>query len=251
MARAKVLHHMEDPTTCYGQTQHGKFADPQRVTNCYPHFVGCPDRWNSRLLTREINRAAHLYKAPSKRSTGVRLEIIREVCETVLQAVETLPEFDAARHAVATGTEILKIAEVHVYHQCRLSAEILLSSELSYSRRTVKGRSSHSRFIAAKSILDITGPFVPMHVQFFARVLLKPDTSDESAWKYERRLALVTPVLCEEQNIDGHTVFEVHGDEAPMLIDLELIDRPLMARMTCDACRHVPVQCWSPPKTQP
>jgi hypothetical protein len=52
-----------------------------------------------------------------------------------------------------------------------------------------------------------------MHVQFFARVLLKPDTSDARAWRYERCIAWVIPVECEELSIDGHMMFQVLGDK--------------------------------------
>jgi hypothetical protein len=70
--------------------------------------------------------------------------------------------------------------------------------------------------------------YVPMHVQFFARVLLRPDTSDASAWRYERCIAWVTPVECEELSIDGHMMFRVLGDKTPLVIGLESIGRPLI-----------------------
>jgi hypothetical protein len=245
MARAKVLHLVEDPILCYGKPQHGKFADPERVSKSYPHFVGDPDRWNSRIVTREANRSAHLYKGPSKRSKGVQLDTIRWVCAVALQSIETHPMFHAVRDAVAEGTDIMQFAELHVFHQCRLSADIMMSSELSCLKRKVVGRSRHSGCITAKSIYDVSGPFVPMHVQFFARVLLKPDARDDTAWRYERRMAWVTPVEYRELNIDGHMVFEDLGDKAPMLIDLELIGRPLIlapGRTEDDNCRMVPFE---------
>jgi hypothetical protein len=71
-------------------------------------------------------------------------------------------------------------------HQCRLSADIMLSSQLSCLKRKVIGRSEQCRFLTASSTVDADGSYVPMHVQFFARVLLEPDTSDASAWRYER-----------------------------------------------------------------
>jgi hypothetical protein len=228
MARTKVLHGVEDPVICYGRQQYGEFADPGRASDTYPQFVGEPDRWNSRIVTREVNRTAHLYKGPSKRSKGVPLDHVRQVCRTALQSVEDHPLFHAARDAVASGTDIMQFAELHVFHQCRLSAEIMLSSELSCLKRRVVGRSAHSRCITAKSIYDVSGPYVPMHIQFFARILLKPVASHETAWRYEERRAWVTPVEYEEHSIDGHTVFEVLGDKAPMLLALELIGRPLI-----------------------
>jgi hypothetical protein len=208
--------------------QSGRFADPARAQNLYPHLVGDPDRWNSRIVTREANRAAHPHKGPSKRSKGVPLQKVRQVCNLVLQSVKEHPLFSAACNAVAAGSDVMQFAELHVFHQCRLSAEIMLSSDLSCLKRKVVGRSEHSRYLTARNAVDADGSYVPMHVQFFARVLLKPDTSDASAWSYERCIAWVTPVECKELSIDGHIMFEVLGNKTPLVIDLDSIGRPLI-----------------------
>jgi hypothetical protein len=36
------------------------------------------------------------------------------------------------------------------------------------------------------------------------------------------------PVECEELSINGHMMFQVLGDKAPLVIDLESIGRPLI-----------------------
>jgi hypothetical protein len=158
----------------------------------------------------------------------VPLQKVREVCKIVLQSVETHPLFFAACDAVAAGSDVMRFAELHVFHQCRLSADIMLSSDLACLKRKVIGRSEHSRFLTARNPVDAEGSYVPMHVQFFARVLLRPDTSDASAWMYERCIAWVTPVECEELSIDGHMMFQVLGDKTPLVIGLESIGRPLI-----------------------